>query len=43
LAEGAPGLGVGGERAVGKTLAYLATDFMECRLKNHAKSRPSSR
>ena len=33
LAEGAPSLGSGpaGARAVGKALAYLASDFAECR------------
>lgn len=32
LAEGAPSLGGDeGPRVVGKTLAYLASDFMECR------------
>ena len=32
LAEGAPGLGgPGGKRTVGKALAYLCSDFIECR------------
>jgi len=35
LAEGAPSLGgADGDRIVGKALAYLTCDFMECRLKN---------
>ena len=35
LAEGAPGLGPGesGKRTVGKALAYLCSDFLECRSK----------